>query len=113
MIGSASDPIDVTDEPQAVKDITEAINRGTLPNVYLRGRQLVQVAEQNGDLQTRDLDPDILRSLIADHLHCTRRVGPKRSSIRRCHTRSPAGRSSPGPPGHRWPTCAARSPTRC
>jgi hypothetical protein len=74
---AAADPIDITDEPDAVKGITEAIDRGAIPHIFLRGRQLVQIAARDGDLQIRDLDPDILRGLISDWLPCTRKVGPQ------------------------------------
>jgi hypothetical protein len=64
--------LDITDEPDAVREITEAISNGALPDVYIRGQQLTHIATSDETARTRDLDDAILRRLIADHLPCTR-----------------------------------------
>jgi len=68
------DALDITDEPDAVREITAAIGAGDLPEVYLRGRQLVHIGVIDEYAETRDLDEALLRRLIADHLPCTRQT---------------------------------------
>jgi hypothetical protein len=68
------DALDITDEPDAVREITAAISSGTLPQVYMRGRQLVHVSATDDYVVTRDLDDALLRRLIADHLPCTKQT---------------------------------------
>lgn len=65
-----ADALDITDEPDAVQQITAAINGGALPGVYLRGRQLVHVGVADDYVVTRDFDEPLLRWLIANHLAC-------------------------------------------
>jgi hypothetical protein len=68
------DALDITDEPDAVREITAAMSAGALPEVYLRGRQLVHIGVIDEYAETRDLDEALLRRLIADHLTCTRQT---------------------------------------
>lgn len=70
----ALDALDITDEPDAVCNITAAISEGALPEVYLRGRQLVHIGITDEYVETRDLDEALLRRLIADYLPCTRQT---------------------------------------
>lgn len=74
---SLKDALDITDEPVAVQLITAAIGDGALPDIYLRGRQLVHVSVTDDYVETRDLDEALMRRLIADHLSCVRmtRIG--------------------------------------
>ncbi|MGH3403798.1 MAG: DUF3854 domain-containing protein, partial [Streptosporangiaceae bacterium] len=73
---SGSDrPIDITNEPAAITGISAAISKGKIPHLFVRGRQLVEVAVDDGDLQTRDLDADILRALMSENIEkieCTK-----------------------------------------
>lgn len=66
--------LDITDEPDAVREITAAISAGALPQVYMRGRQLVHVSATDEYVVTRDLDADLLRRLIADNLPCIKQT---------------------------------------
>lgn len=66
--------LDITEEPEAVRLITERIISGHFAEVYLRGDQLVQVTTGDDGVLARDLDDAILRRLIADHLPCVQRT---------------------------------------
>jgi hypothetical protein len=68
------DALDITDEPAAVQSITAAICSGELPEIYLRGRQLVHIAATDDYVVTLDLDEALLRRKIADHLSCVRQT---------------------------------------
>ena len=64
--------LDITDEPDAVHGITAAINDGSLPNVYLRGRQLVHVHATDDYVAVSEVDEALLRLLIAENVPCIR-----------------------------------------
>ena len=66
--------LDITDEPDAVREITAAISSGALPQVYMRGRQLVHVSAADDYVVTSDLEADLLRRLIADNLPCVKQT---------------------------------------
>lgn len=68
------DALDITDEPDAVRQITAAIDDGALPGVYLRGRQLVHVSATDEYVVTRDLDEALMRNLIAFYLPCVKEM---------------------------------------
>ncbi len=68
------DALDITEEPDAVRLITEAIDGGRFSEVYLRGNQLVQVTSGEDGVLIRDLDDAIMRRLIADNLPCVKRT---------------------------------------
>jgi len=70
MPDQADDALDITEEPNAVRLITEAIYAGRFSEVYLRGDQLVQVTTGEDSVLARDLDEAILRRLVADNLPC-------------------------------------------
>lgn len=72
--GERENVLDITEEPDAVRLITEAISGGRFSEVYLRGDQLVQVTSGEKSVLTRDVDEPILRRLVADNLPCTRRT---------------------------------------
>lgn len=69
--------IPINTEPEAITGITDAITKGALPDTYVRGGALVQVAEVSGHtlaeqplalartIQT--ISPDSLRRLLARH----------------------------------------------
>lgn len=65
--------LDITEEPEAVRLITDAISNGHFQEVYLRGDQLVQVVTGEDGVIARDVDEAILRRLVADHLPCVAR----------------------------------------
>ncbi|MFE7077904.1 bifunctional DNA primase/polymerase [Streptomyces sp. NPDC057620] len=64
-------------EPAAILDITETVRDGHLPETYVRGGQLVQVAEVSGstlaaqplsaDREVHPVTPDSMRRLLAQH----------------------------------------------
>jgi hypothetical protein len=62
--------LDITDEPDAVRRITEAVNDGAVPDIYVRGRQLVHVSAADDYAAVREIDDPLLRRLIADNLPC-------------------------------------------
>lgn len=79
------DGIDISDEPAAITGITAAIRSGAIPDIYVRGHQLTEVAVIDGDadqpglpvgddqvLTTRDLNEHILRAAMSEHLPCYR-----------------------------------------
>ena len=68
------DALDITDEPDAVREITAAISNGALPEIYMRGRQLVHVSATNDYVATSELDADLLRRCIADNLPCIKQT---------------------------------------
>jgi len=66
------DALDITEEPEAVRQITDAINDGRLPDIFLRGDVLTQVATGEKGVHARELNDAILRRLIADNLPCVK-----------------------------------------
>ena len=68
------DALDISEEPTAIRLITEEIGGGRFPDTYLRGNQLVEVTTGEDGVLTRDLDEAILRRQIADNLPCVKRT---------------------------------------
>jgi len=66
------DALDITEEPVAVRLITDAINDGSLPEIFLRGDVLTQVATGEKGALAREINDAILRRLIADNLPCVK-----------------------------------------
>lgn len=67
-----SDALDITEEPEAVRLITDAINDGQFTEIFLRGDILTQVATGEKWVLARELNDAILRRLIADNLPCVK-----------------------------------------
>ena len=72
--GSAGDALDITEEPEAVRLITEAINDQRFAEVFMRGDVLTQVATGEKAVLARELNDAILRRLIADNVSCVKRT---------------------------------------
>ena len=67
--------LDITEEPEAVRLITEAINEQRFSEVFLRGDVLTQVTTgENAAVLAREVNDAILRRLIADNLPCIKRT---------------------------------------
>ena len=66
------DALDITEEPVAVRLITDAINDGRFSEVFLRGDVLTQVATGEKGVLAREVNEAILRRLIADNLPCVK-----------------------------------------
>jgi hypothetical protein len=69
--------IDITNEDEAVVAIARAINDGTsVPGLYVRGGQIVEVAEVDPGTGPKLIIPSVeadrLRRLLAEHCHCYR-----------------------------------------
>ncbi len=80
--------VDISYEPEAIINITEAIRAGTIPDSYVRNGELVQVAEVSGDVLTEQrhmlqsaiqgIGPDSLRRLLARHAEVYRMKAGKK-----------------------------------
>jgi hypothetical protein len=66
------DALNISEEPTAIRLITDAIYSGRFPDIYLRGDQLTEVMTGEDGVRTRELDEHILRRQIADHLSCVK-----------------------------------------
>lgn len=66
------DAIDITTEPDAIKGIWRAIRKGRIPDVYAQAGHLAEVAAVKDTVAMREVDHDVLRSLLTDHVPCAR-----------------------------------------
>lgn len=67
-----ADALDISEEPETVRLITDAINDGRFAEVFVRGDVLSEIATGQKGVIARELTDAILRRLIADNLTCVK-----------------------------------------